>query len=47
MGKKPINEGVTRGMIKDGVSKPQPAESVRPSSPPPAPKSTENKKSGK
>lgn len=37
MEKKPLNEGWTRGQVKDGVSKPVTTESVRPSSPPPAP----------
>ncbi len=38
MEKKPLNEGTTRGLIKDGVSKPTTTELARPSSPPPAPK---------
>lgn len=44
MEKKPLNEGLTRGQIKGGVSKPQSTESVRPSSPPPAPKPTQDKR---
>lgn len=36
MEKKPLNEGFTRGQVKDGVAKPQETQSVKPSSPPPA-----------
>ena len=44
MEKKPLNEGITRGQIKDGVSKPPETQSVRPSSPPPAPQPQKQKK---
>lgn len=35
MEKRPLNEGVTRGQIKGGLSKPPTTQGVRPSSPPP------------
>jgi hypothetical protein len=39
MAKKPLNEGITRGHVKLGVTKPRPTESVlKPKAPPPPPK---------
>lgn len=41
MKKKPLNEGNTRGQVKDGANKPSTSQGTpvpRPSSPPPPPK---------
>jgi hypothetical protein len=47
MEKKRLHEGVTRSVVKDGVTKgqtkPPPAQTTKPSAPPPAPQKKQEK----